>query len=252
MTSRSHSQPPSLASFWHHRLDWTPLATLQHIASRLQAMSPTDLIEELAACTRSDAVAWVRRLPLWEEHRGQVPDQTVGIARTVSRRAMREFRLEISDDGQVADCGSRPPGKPSAPTLAFTLSVAGEEVQVSYTRDYCPRGGSDNFSFVAERNPLSASGHWHTFAPGDAVQAVGGPQAFARLYAEAKLAGRDQEFLERFEGKMPEQKRPVRKQRAQPEQPVVGQHTAAVTEERAAKVKEAETEEKPVVQGDLF
>ena len=95
--------------------------------------------------------------------------------------------------------------------MTFTLVVAGQEVQVQYTPSYFPLVARDDFSFAAESNPLSESGHWHQFVPHDAVEAVGGPEAFAALYAEAKLAGRANEFMDQFEGRFPEGNRPRRR-----------------------------------------
>jgi hypothetical protein len=65
---------------------------------------------------------------------------------------------------------------------------------------------------------LSETGFWHTFAPRDAVEACGGPQEFAAQIAEAKLTGKDGEFMEGFEGRVSDRKKRM------------GKHTAAVTE----------------------
>jgi hypothetical protein len=196
----------------------TPAETLSHIAGRLADTSPTDLIDELMPGFPIEALTWARRLSHWDEFRGQFSDQAIGVARVVSRRAMREFGLAISDDGCVVDFNSRPVKIDPKPELTFTLRIAEQPVQVAYTRSYFARDAKDAFDFSAEKNPLSESGFWHTFVPQDAVEALGGPQAFAARCAEAKLAGQEKEFMEGFEGRTGEK----------PKRKPVGRHTAKV------------------------
>ena len=70
-------------------------------------------------------------LPAWEEHRRQYPDQAIGLARVVSRRAMRAFGLTFSEDGRVV--ARLPEGKlrqSLPPSLSFRLPIKGEELRV--------------------------------------------------------------------------------------------------------------------------
>lgn len=195
----------------------TPVAILDQIASRLADTSPIDLIERLIPLARSDAITWARRLTHWDEYRGQHTDQVVAVARVISRRAMREFGLAITEDGRVVECNRQTPRSEPKPEMTFPVVVAGQEVQVQYTPSYFPLMARDDFSFTAESNPLSETGHWHQFVAHDAVEAVGGPEAFAALYAEAKRTGRANEFMEQFEGRFQEGNRP---RRGKPRQPV--------------------------------
>jgi hypothetical protein len=198
----------------------TPAETLFHIETRLAVTTPMNVISELMP--RTGAIRWAQRLPHWDEFRGQFSDQAIGIARIVSRRAMREHGLILTDDGRVVERRSYTAPTPSA---TFRLDIAGQSVEVAYTADYYP--GRDGFQFTAEKNPLSESGFWHAFVPQDAVEALGGPQAFAARYAEAKLAGQEKEFMEQFEGRFPDK----------PRKKVVGGHTAAVVQPGAVQGK---------------
>lgn len=98
--------------------------------------------------------------------------------------------------------------------------IGGLHVEVAYTADYIP--GRVSFQFSAEPNPLSQTGFWHSFAPHDAVEAIGRPQAFAGQIAAAKMVGAEAEFMEGFEGRALDGK--TRKK-------VVGGHMAAVAEQ---------------------
>lgn len=195
----------------------TPEATLQQISTRLA--DPTDLIDELMPQFPVDAICWVRHLTVWDGFRGQFPDQAIAIARVISHRAKREFGLSVTNDGRVIEGEEKPRINP-APDETFTLSIDGHPVKVDYTAWYFPALAKDSFQFSAESNPLSPSGHWHEFAPHDAVEAVGGPEKFAAMYAEAKVAGSEKKFMEGFEGRPPEGKPRKRK--------TVGKHTAKV------------------------
>ena len=139
---------------------------------------------------------------------------------------MWEFGLKLTEDGRVVEGESRPPIHPK-PELTFTLQIAEQPVQVEYTPSYFPMIAKDSFQFSAEKNPLSESGFWHTFAPHDAVEVVGGPEKYAAMYAEARLTGAESDFMEQFEGRFPE--RTCRKR--------VGKHTATVAEESQAEQK---------------
>ena len=75
-------------------------ATLQDIQDRLSETSPLPLIEELLPRCRTEAPTWARRLPGWEQYRGQFADQVIGLARIISRRAMKEHALRFNDEGR--------------------------------------------------------------------------------------------------------------------------------------------------------
>jgi hypothetical protein len=217
---------------------------LDRIQSLLsQGTPPARLIADLRPRTHDEAIAWARRLTGWEEERGRYPDQAVAIARIISRQAMRAFSMTVSEDGRVierSDAGGRRP--PPAPVQRFRLAVGDEEVSVAYTPGYFPSAGTDLFSFVSPQDPpqphaLSESGHWSHFAWHDAVEASGGPHAYAAQYAEARLRGEDQAFSDAFEGALRESKKPRRPMALPPEPPprqptVFGEHTAQVIEER--------------------
>jgi hypothetical protein len=231
----------------------TPPATLDQISRRLTDTPPLELIDTLMPIFASDAITWARRLPHWDEFRGQYPDQAVSLARVVSRRAMREFGLAMTDDGRVVE--RHAPMPRPVPEMTFPLVVAGQEVQVHYARSYFPSTARDGLSFTAESNPLSESGHWHQFIDHDAVEACGGPKAFAALYAEAKLTGRANEFIDQVEGRLQEGNRPHRKKpkRAdRPAIPVLGEHSAAVMEARESNAGEQTEPQQPVKQRQLF
>src|SRR5262249_55159837 len=86
---------------------------------------------------------------------------------------------------------------------------------------------------------LSETGWLSHFASHDAVQALGGPEAYAAAYAEAVLAERDHEFEAVFNGPRPAAG-PRRQKPATiitvkvPGREVVGEHTAqAAVEEKS-------------------
>lgn len=198
----------------------TPLPTLQHIADRLADTPPLDVINELSPKLKSDAISWARHLPAWDEYRGQASDQVLAIARTVSRRAMKAFNLEIDREGRVAERQERW-SRPDEMLCSFPMKIGEETVEVRFMNGIF----STWVSFIGQNlgdhykpHPLSSTGWWSTNIPADALEAIGGAEAFAQQYAEAKIAGREMEFLEQFEGKAPEPKRKKK--------PVVGKHTA--------------------------
>src|SRR5260221_39126 len=87
----------------------------------------------LAADVRADALAWARRLSLWDEFRGPFPAQVVGIARVLSLRGMRQFGLHLNEDGHVVPEQGQMSARPTAePRLCFPLRVRDEEVRVEY------------------------------------------------------------------------------------------------------------------------
>lgn len=133
------------------------LDTLKHIQERLShGLGPQQVIEELLPQTRTDAMTWGRRLPGWEEYGGPFPAQVVALARVVSLRAMRAYRLTLNEDGRVVERRrEEQPWKPQKPSLTFPLALGGEEVRVEYTADYFPDGGKDHFYFVSPQNPRS-------------------------------------------------------------------------------------------------
>ena len=151
----------------------------------------------------------------------------------------------------------------AAPSLTFRLAVGSEEVRVEYRPDYFPSGEQDLFSFVSPDEPdrphcLSPTGHLSKLVPHDAVEAIGGPRAYAALFAEARLAGQEEAFNAAFEGDWPEAKqlRRRKKSRSPPAPsssaegpgPVVGRHTAEVIEEQAG----MKDRDGPPHQGMLF
>jgi hypothetical protein len=211
--------------------------TLRRIQDRLgRGDPPARVIEELLPLTPDEAVGWARRLPAWDEYRGPFQGQAVALARVVSRRAMRAFGLAFSEDGRVV--GRPREGRPwpaPIPVQTFRLAAGGEELGVEYTPDYFPGGGTDHFSFVSPHQPprphrLSETGYLSQFAPHDAVEACGGPRAYAALFAEARLRGQEKAFNATFEGEWPEGKRRRRKKAApaagEGRPPVLGEHTA--------------------------
>jgi hypothetical protein len=226
-----------------------PHDTLQRIQERLsQGLTPQQVIEQLLPRTHGDAMTWAGRLPGWDEYRGQYPAQTVALARVISRRAMRTFGLTLSEDGRVVDGHHK--GKPCPtpkPSLAFRLAIRGEELQVEYTPDYFPNAGKDNFSFISPHDPpqahcLSETGYLSQFAQHDAVEACGGPEAYAARFAEARLRSEEKEFTAAFEGQWPEGKQSRPKKASLPaappvrdQLPVLGDHTAKVIVEQEAK-----------------
>lgn len=158
----------------------TPEETLTCIRGRLAAGDrPAAVIGQLLPRTRDEAVTWARRLSVWDEFRDRYGARAVGVARVVSRRAMREHRPTLTEDGRVAD-GRHPARRPQRPSCDFPLP--GGEARVEYTAD--------------------------------------DPEAYAALYAEARLRGRE----EVFEGARPEVRpgRPPTRRRP----PVLGGHTA--------------------------
>jgi hypothetical protein len=231
----------------------TPFATLDQIETRLADTTPIDLIDQLMPALQRDAVTWARRLPHWDEYRRTHTDQAVSIARVVSRRAMREFGLALSEDGRVVDRYAKAPSP--ARELTFLLAIDGQKVQVTYTTSYFPTMDRDSFEFDARCNPLSESGHWHQFVDHDAVEAAGGPKEFAARYAEAKVAGREESFVEQFTGRFLETKRSGRrklKPTDKPAKPIVGEHTARVIDAGQAKSRETSGTDPGVRQDELF
>ena len=248
------STPPSLPD------------TLREIQDRLsQGLVPQQVIEELLPLTRSDAVTWTRRLPCWEEHDGQFPFQVIALARVISRQAMRAFDLKLSEDGRVVDGrreGERRQQLQTQPaSLTFPLALGDQEMRVEYTCDYFPDRGIDLFYFVSPADPpqahaLSASGYLSQFVPHDAVEACGGPEAFATQFAEARLRGEENQFKAIFEGASLQEEQPRRSAASPPvssptgkQLPILGEHTAQVLAEQKPKKK---TTSRPPRQGTLF
>lgn len=235
----------------------TPAEALTLIQTRLATEPPVVLIEQLAPRTHAEAVTWARRLPLWDEYRGEFPDQAVSLARAVSRRAMREFGLVFDAEGRVVEQKSAQPPKPRE--TRFPMRIGEQKIEVRFQPGYF--SGTDLFSFVGQEivppdthpvsvllgshkpHALSGSGWWSHYAPHDVVEACGGPGQYAALYAEARLAGEEKAFEAVLNGTRPEEKASSRK--ASPA-PVIGQHTAALVE-----VKHEERRE-PARQKELF
>jgi len=185
--------------------------TLGRIQERLsQGATPAAIIEEMMPHTREEAFTWSCRLPGWDEYQNRFPAQAVALARLVSRRAMKEYRLMIREDGRVVERPAERKGwKTPPPDIVFPLVVGGEEVQIRYTTGYFPNSAIDRLYFVSphdppKAHPLSDTGYHSCFVPHDAVEACGGPRAYASLLADAILRGEEQEFIEAFEGPLPE------------------------------------------------
>jgi hypothetical protein len=210
-----------------------------------QNPDPLPLIEQLAARTPADAIQWARRLPLWDDFRGQYPGNVVAVARLISRRAMKEFRLVFDAEGRVVEEKEIRPGVPEPRPTTFPLQIGDETVEVRYTHDYLPNAALGLFSFAGEKLPgdnhpmaahkphaLSGTGWRSHYASRDAVEACGGPERFAALYAEARLKGEDERMDATLNGVRPVEK--VTRRGAAPavekERAVVGQHTAKVVQ----------------------
>jgi hypothetical protein len=211
--------------------------TLGRIQERLsQGASAAVIIEELMPRSREGALSWARRLSGWEEYAPQYTAQAVALARIVSRRTMREFSLTLRADGRVEEKPREPtPWQTPPPTLTFLLELAGEPVQVRYTRRYFPDGVTDMLYFVSPHeigrpHALSGSGHLSHLVPSDIVEACGGPQAYAVLLADAILRGEEKQFTETFEGAFPKagQRQPRKAKRPRP---TPGGHAARVIAE---------------------
>jgi hypothetical protein len=231
--------------------------TLKRIQDRLsQGLAPALIIEEMLPRSRDDALSWARRLAGWEEYQPAYPAQVIALARLVSLRAMREHGLMLREDGHVVD---RPregkPWKTPTPSLTFRLDVGGQEMRVAYTPGYFPNSGTDNFYFVSPHEPpqphlLSETGYMSRFVPNDAVEACGGPQAYAALLADAVVRGEADKFTAALEGKPPEAGQTRRGKASRPgtagkQSPPPGEHSAKL-------IAEEETPRKPPKQGMLF
>jgi len=246
----------------------SPADTLQIIQNRLDRSIPiAQIIEELLPFTLNDAKAWARRLAFWDEMRRECSGQAIALARVVSKRTMCEFALAFDRDGRVVEEKEiRPRPSKEIPDKIFTMRIGDDTVEVRYTQHYQPVFREDHFYFLGEElspppdpntgcflyrkpNALSNTGYWSHFASHDAVEAAGGPEQYVALLAEAKQRGKDKDFELVFTGERPvahgERKRPIRRRSANQ---VVGEHTAAVAEER-----EPETQQqKPPQQKELF
>jgi hypothetical protein len=184
--------------------------TLRRIQERLgQGVRPAAIIEEMMPPTREEAFPWSCRLAGWDAYRNCFPAQAIALARLISRRAMKEFRWMMREDGRVVERRAERKGwKTPKPAASFPLMVGGEEVRVEYTKEYFPNSGIDLVYFVSPHDPpsahaLSETGYFSRFVPHDAVEACGGPQAYAALLAEAILRSEEQRFIEAFEGPLP-------------------------------------------------
>ncbi len=211
---------------------------LARIQAALAQADPLAVIEQLMPKTLPEAFTWIRMRPVWDEYRGQYPDQVLGVAAVISRRAMKVYGLRFAEDGTVR-------GRDGKQTRRFTMDVRGEAVNVEYVRNYFP--GTDHLYFTSPEpgpHPLSNTGYFSHFCLPEAVEACGGPEAYAARYSVERLAGREKEFVVAFEGKWPEVKRkkpkPVEREverepeveavESEPPKPVVGPHTALVRE----------------------
>jgi hypothetical protein len=237
-----------------------PYPLLSTIRDRLaQGTAPATVIEELAPKSPANALALGRRLSLWDEARGEFSAQVVAIARILSRRAMAQHGLSFDSAGRVVDKRvlQHRPSANQPVVRRFPLTVAGQELRVEYTPDYFPSSGQALFYFRSpheptQPHPLSDTGYLSQFASRDAVHACGGPEAFAALFAEAQLHGKDQAFVALFEGTRPEAQPKAKAGRKPPDSappsPILGEHTA-----RAVAEQEQSTPAAPAgPQGTLF
>lgn len=173
--------------------------TLERIARLLDGgLDPARVIEATVPTDKDTAIALARRFHLWEEYRDEFGSHVVAIARLATRRGMKRHRIEFAPDGRVlTDAKANPEPRP----LAFDL---GGTTDVTYTRRYIAHDAKDLFYFVGRGNPpaphpLSEGGYWPHFAPSDAVDAFGSPEAIVQALAEAKVSGKLEEFERAFE-----------------------------------------------------
>lgn len=212
---------------------------LRRIQERLsQNADPAVIIKEMLPRTRDEALSWGRRLAVWDDYRATYPAQSIAVARLISRQAMKSFRLTMRDDGRVVE---RPAEgrqrKTSQPTDTFPLVVGGEEVRVEYTEQYFPNSGTGLFYIVSQHDParphpLSDTGYFSRFVPHDAVEACGGPGAYAALLADAVLRDEEQFFIEAFEGPLPETDERRRRQANRPAAQPGGHAEQLIAEEK--------------------
>lgn len=198
-----------------------------------EGITPQAIIARLTPPTKAEAVHAARRLPLLAERPDD--DRGAAIARLATRIGMRQHRIFFTPDGRVADdpAFNRPHPNPK------TRELEGDGCSVTYTARYStdrdhfqllgPSSGEPN-QWCTPRAPipLSETGYWSHFAEPDAVIAMGGPVAYL---AALQAAGRDGQkaFEQSFTGERAE----VLKAR-KPAGPVVGKHTAMVSEPEVA------------------
>ena len=120
---------------------------------------------------------------------------------------MRLHGLAFDEHGGLGESGPRHEHD-------FCLAVGGQPVSVRYTAGYFR--GTDHFQFRGcgdppEAIPFTGTPFWSHFAPSDAVQGMGGPEAYAVAYAGAG-PDRDAVFHADFVGEAGK--------------PVKGRHTA--------------------------
>ncbi len=153
------------------------------------------------------------------------------------------------------------------------MQLGEDTLEVQYTHFCLPTSGLDNFSFLGAEPPppadpsseafrgrkphaLSASGYWSQHIPHDFVEACGGPERCAALYAEARLRGQDKQFEAAFKGEWPgarssQRRKPGRRTTAAEAgaAPVIGEHTKAIVEQRQEPDKKPDT---PPRQREMF
>jgi len=243
-----------------------PHPLLTRIHDRLnQGIATRQIIEEFLPATRAEALAYARRLPLWDEYRGGFSPQVVAIARVLSRRGMSQFGFILDRDGHVAPQLPHRGGKaPAYPRRNFPMRVGDEEVRVEYAPYYFPNSDQDLFTFISPHqpprpHPLSETGFWSHFTSRDAVEACGGPEPYAALLAEAMLQD-DRSFDAAFHGATPEhvtrQRKPVAaRSAALPEasvtdqnadaRPASGPHSARVLADETGQAEPQPAKDKP-------
>lgn len=195
-----------------------PRAVLQHVQDTLNRLQdPLKAIAALKPQTTPQATAWVRFRPCWEEYSAEFPAQVVALASVVSKITLKEHGLSFREDGRVGKSSTEGKHQPTPePCSLFTIQLDGKAANVEYTKDYFPYSAMDHLAFrspfvPAEPHPLSTTGYLSHFCSSEAVEACGGPEGYARLYAEARLAGREKEFEAAFVGRWPELKRGKKK-----------------------------------------
>ena len=167
---------------------------LARIAERLkQGEAPHRVAAEMVPHRPSDALWWVRRLPLFCEHHDP---RVAAVARIIGTRAMRRHGLTLERDGTISSAVKQPPQE---------TPLACEGASVAYAAQYFP--GKDHYQFTGLRGapiPFTGGEHFSHFADPDAVAALGGPDAYLAALVAAIKAGTLREFEAQFQEPWPE------------------------------------------------
>ena len=227
----------------------TPIIFLAQIQQGIaRGNSPLELIDALMPKTTLGAEEWIRSLPMFPAYPHLHTEQVVAIARIIAKRAMREFSLKLTEDGRVIDARQkRPDWSTPKPKSNFTLKLAGEEINVEYTRGYFP-DGTGSYSFTGKPGQphcLSETGFWSKLVSHDVVEACGGAEAYAVLIAEAQLRDETKALDAVFEGEWPQTA--TRKPREKKPTATIGQHTAQVVTQTSPPA-----DSRPTIQRSMF